>query len=112
ARLILSDRPIELNLPAGISIDVLELAGDTLDPHDCGPLLDGIEPLCSPEFSTWLLVERTRIAALIDEKIRRDALRALALEDYESAIALAKLGVSRDMFNEGAHVLLVKGLAL
>ncbi len=108
----LTGDPIELKLPENTQVDVRMLEQDAL-PADCmEPLLGGIEPQCGPEFSTWLLVERTRLAALMDGKIRRETLRALATQDYANAINLASIAVTRDSFDEGAHVLLVKGLSL
>lgn len=102
--------PIELRLPH--EVDVWLLERDALDAEHMEPLLSGIDPQCSPEFSTWLLVERARIAGVIDGRIRRETMRALAVQDYERAIGLAELAVSRDVYNEAAQVLLVKGLAL
>ena len=108
----LSGDPIRLNLPADIEVDVLRLDRDDFDVEGAGLLLGGIEPRCSPEFSTWLLVERERIAAVVEARIRQETMRAISVEDYERAIRLAELGVRGDSFNEGAHILLVKSLAL
>lgn len=102
--------PIESRLPH--EVDVLLLERDSLDAEYMEPLLSGIDPQCSPEFSTWLLVERARIAGVIDGRVRRETMRALAIQDYDRAIRLAELAVSRDVYNEAAQVLLVKGLAL
>lgn len=102
--------PIELRLPH--EVDVWLLERDALDAEQMEPLLSGIDPQCSPEFSTWLLVERARIAGVMDGRIRRETMRALAVQDYDRAIRLAELAVSRDVYNEAAQVLLVKGLAL
>jgi DNA-binding SARP family transcriptional activator len=104
--------PIEANFPAGIEVDVLQLVGGDFDIEQAGRLLSGIDPRCSTEFSTWLLVERERIAGLVGAQIRQETLRAISVEDYDHAIRLAELGVRGDSFNESAHVLLVKSLAL
>lgn len=103
--------PIELRLAAGTEIDLWRLEQDTLDVATAGDLLEGTEPQCSPEFSTWLLAERARIKSTINGRIRREILRALALDDHLRALQLAELGVRRDIFDERAHVLLVKSLA-
>jgi DNA-binding SARP family transcriptional activator len=108
----LNGDPIRLNLPAGIEVDVMRLDRDDFDVEGAGPLLGGIEPRCSPEFSTWLLVERERIAAIVEARIRQETMRAISVEDFERAIRLAEIGVRGDSFNESAHVLLVKSLAL
>lgn len=104
--------PIECNLPPGFDVDLLQIDLDNFDLAEVGPLLDGIEPRSSPEFATWLLIERTRISGIVDAKLRRETLRALSLEDHSTAIKLAQSAVRRDAFNESAHVLLVKSLAL
>lgn len=104
--------PIDLQLPADMTVDLWLLEQDQLPLEEMGTLLAGIDPQCSPEFATWLLVERERITALIDGKIRRATLRALALSNFEQAIPLAEFAVSRDSYNESAHILLVKALAL
>ncbi len=102
----LAGDPIEANFPDGIAVDVLQLGQDGFDISQAGRLLGGIEPRCSAEFSTWLLVERERIAGLVEARIRQETMRAISVEDYERAIRLAELGVRGDSFNEGAHVLL------
>lgn len=111
AECLLGD-PIAANLPGDVEVDVLRLEQDDFDIEEVGPLLGGMEPRCSQEFSTWLLVERERIAGLVEARIRQETMRAISVEDYGRAIRLAELGVRGDSFNEGAHVLLVKSLAL
>jgi DNA-binding SARP family transcriptional activator len=106
----LSGDPIESNLPAGTTVDVWRLHEAQFRCEDAGSLLEGIEPRCSAEFSTWLLVERERLAGLTAEKIRQEAIQALSIGEHERAIALAEVGVRRGSLDEGAHVLLVKSL--
>ena len=108
----LSGDPIEARFPVGVEVDVIGLDRDDFEVDQAGRLLGGIEPRCSSEFATWLLVERERIAGLVEARIRQDTMRAISVEDFERAICLAELGVRGDAFNEGAHVLLVKSLAL
>ena len=108
----LSGDPVEARLPAGVVVDVLQLERDGFDIARAGQLLGSMEPKCSQEFSTWLLVERERIAGLVESRIRQETMRAISVEDYVRAIRLAELGVRGDTFNESAHVLLVKSLAL
>ena len=104
--------PIRSNLPPGTEVDVLRLRMGEVDPDATGALLEGVEPRCSPEFATWLLVERERIAGEVDATIRKGAMQAMLVGRYERAIRLAELGVRRRPFDEGAHVLLVKSLSL
>lgn len=108
----LSGDPIEANLPEDVEVDVLRLERDDFNIEQAGPLLGGVEPRCSSEFSTWLLVERERIASLVEARMRQETMRAISVEDYGRAILLAELSVRGDSFNEGAQVLLVKSLAL
>lgn len=104
--------PVELGLPPDVEVDVWHLDQDTFDVEQAGQLLGGIEPRCSSEFSTWLLVERERMAGIIEAKIRQETIRAIAIEDHDRAIRLAELGARRSPFDESAHILLVKSLAL
>lgn len=104
--------PITPNLPRGTLVDVFELEGGALDIELAGDLLEGIEPRCSHEFSTWLLVERERMASVIDARIRQETLQAIAGGDHARAIRLAERGVHRNPFDESPHIFLVKSLAL
>lgn len=104
--------PIRLNLSDDAVIDVWQLERDELAVDEMEDLLQGLEPQCGPGFSTWLIVERARISALIDGRLRRESLGALAAHNYAQAIHLASKAVARDCFDEGAHVLLVKALSL
>ena len=104
--------PIELHLPHDTEVDVWLLEQDKLDQHDMAGLLEGIEPQCSTELETWLLTERARVSATIDGQLRREIISLIAQEDFVRAIEFAELAVRRDVFDERAHVLLVKCLAL
>ena len=102
--------PVEPRFPSGTEIDLRQLELDTFDVGQAGDLLEGMEPQCSPEFSVWLLAERARIRSTIDGRIRREVMRALAVDDPARALRLSELAVRRDIYNEGAHVLLVRSL--
>jgi DNA-binding SARP family transcriptional activator len=103
--------PIARDFPPEIDVDLWHLDDGDLDIADAGPLLGGIEPRCSPEFSTWLLVERERIAGLVEARLRQETIRAMAIADHDRAIRLAELAVRQGPFNESAHILLAKSLA-
>jgi len=109
---VLIGDPIDPRLPPDVEIDLVRLKGAALPVEEMAPLLDGVEPRCSPEFATWLLVERARIATLIDGRIRHETVHALAVNDHQRAVRLAEMAVGRDVYDESAHVFLVKGLAL
>lgn len=102
--------PVETGLPDGTEVDVLQLDTEGFDVETAGGLLDGIDPQCSPEFATWLLLARERVASVIDARIRQQSQAAIAVGDHERAIRLAALGVGRRPFDESLHILLVKGL--
>jgi DNA-binding SARP family transcriptional activator len=107
-----SGDPVRLNLPAETEADVLALQRGHFDIDLSGELLEGIDPRCGPEFATWLLVQRQRVAGLIDAQIREKTLRAMWVGDHELAVDLAERGVRRVPFDESAHILLVKSLAV
>lgn len=103
--------PVRIDLPEGTVVDILTLRDGAITPPDrMGDLLEGIEPRCSSEFSTWLLVARERIAAMLSAQLRQETLRAISCGDFDRAIRLSEQAVRRDIFNEGAHILLVKSL--
>jgi DNA-binding SARP family transcriptional activator len=107
----LTGDPIELNLPEGTAVDVLLLGSGNLGDVECnGEFLEGIEPRSSAQFSTWLLIERARIAGLLDERLRQIALDALAARDFERAIRCAQEASARNSYDEGAQILLVRSL--
>jgi DNA-binding SARP family transcriptional activator len=104
--------PIELNLPLETEVDVWLLEQDKLDIDEVAGLLDGITPQCSAGLETWILAERARISATIDGQLRREVMRLISVEDFSRAIQVAEQAVRRDVYDERAHILLVKSLAL
>ncbi len=108
----LTGDPLERRFPDDINVDLWSLDREDFDIETAGPLLGNIEPRCSPEFSTWLLVERERINALLEARLRQETIREVSVENYDRAIRLAELAVRRSPYDERAHVLLVKSLAM
>lgn len=105
--------PLIANLPDGSRVDALSIDDPDFDPLSAGELLQDSAPEASgTEFATWLLVERARIAARIDERLRRDTLAALVVGDSERALVLARVAVLRQPFDEGRQILLVRALVL
>jgi tetratricopeptide (TPR) repeat protein len=90
----------------------LRLDTGGFDVEAAGELLEDVEPRCSATFSTWLLIERERMAAQVNAKIRQATMQALSTGDYDRALRSAALGVRRAPLDESAHILLVKSLAL
>ena len=106
-----SGDPVCVDLPVDTEIDVLALLDGSFDVADAGEFLEGVDPRCGPELDTWLLVQRQRIAGLIDAQIRSEVIGALSVGDHDQAVSLAEQGAHRAPFDEGAHVLLIKSLA-
>ena len=109
----LTGDPVNPNLPPGCRIDALRIDDASFDAMSAGDLLQDSAPDNSgAEFDTWLLVERARLAACLDARLRRDALDGLARGDAGSALRLAGHLVARQALDEGAHVLLIRALVL
>lgn len=104
--------PVCSNLPPGTEVDVFSLENGAFDWDRVGELLEDVEPRCAPEFSTWLLVARQRTASQVNARIRSETIRAIAAAETDLAVRLAGLGVRRNPFDEGAHILLVRSLML
>ncbi len=110
---VLTGDPIAANLPEGVRVDALRIEAAEFDPLCAGELLQDSAPeVCGPEFETWLLVERARLATRVAERLRRDTIEALALGQAARALQLARHAVQRDPFDEGAHLHLVRALVL
>jgi DNA-binding SARP family transcriptional activator len=109
---LFSGDPIRRDLPPSITVDVHGLWDGVFDRRAVGDLLEGVDPRCGPEFSTWLLVARQQVASRVSALLREEIITAISRRDFDRAIQLAELHVRRSPFDEGAHVLLVKSLIL
>lgn len=109
---LFSGDPIQRDLPPSITVDVRELWDGAFDGQAVGELLEGVDPHCGPEFSTWLLVARQQVASRVAARLREEIITALSRREFDRAIQLAEVHVHRSPFDEGAHVLLVKSLVL
>jgi hypothetical protein len=67
---VLTGDPIRQELPDWVSVDVYELRAGAVDTTHIGELLDGIDPRCGPEYSTWLLVARQQVSSRIAAQLR------------------------------------------
>jgi len=103
--------PVDHRLPAGTTVDVVEVLAGRLPDGPLGDLLEGVDPQAGPELATWLLVARQQVASRVDALLREQAIAALSRREHDRAIAVAERLVRRDPYDEGAHVLLVRGLA-
>ena len=76
-----------------------------------GELLEGVRVDGCPAFESWLIVERSRVSAAIEARLREAALDLLADGRAPEAVEFASRAVGRNLFDEGAHELLVRCLA-
>ena len=74
--------PVATSLGDGIAVDVDTLTGELADPGSLldldGELLEGLNVAGSPAFESWLVVERHRLAATAEARLRQAALGLLA----------------------------------
>ena len=107
--------PVATGLAPGLEADVLALAAEPADPASLlgleGELLEGVGVTAGPAFESWLVVERYRIAAVIEARLRHAALGLLAGGQAAAAVAYASRAVARNPLEEGNHELLVRCLA-
>jgi DNA-binding SARP family transcriptional activator len=107
--------PVANALAPGMEADVLALAGEPADPASLlaleGELLEGVAVTASPAFESWLVVERYRIAAAVEARLRHVAHGLLAGGRAGAAVAYAAKAVARNPVDEGNHELLVRCLA-
>ncbi len=97
---------------ASFDLDVLSSAGDhsaLLDMN--GEFLQGVHVERCPAFESWLIVERCRVSAAIEARLREAALDLLAARRAPQAVEYASRLVARNLLDEGAHELLVRCLA-
>ncbi|MBC6457836.1 tetratricopeptide repeat protein [Actinomadura sp. HBU206391] len=95
---------VDVHLPTEEFADPAPL----LDLH--GELLEGLHLAASPEFESWLLVERHRVSATVEARLRQAAVALLAGGNAEDAIAYAARAVARNPLEQGNHELLVRSL--
>jgi DNA-binding SARP family transcriptional activator len=107
--------PVATSLGDGIAVDVDALTGELADPGSLldldGELLEGLNVAGSPAFESWLVVERHRLAATAEARLRQAALGLLAAGQASAAVAYASRAVARNPLEEGHHELLVRSLA-
>jgi len=107
--------PVTPALGDGVVVDVQLLDADA-DPAALlaigGELIDGVYVDACPEFESWLLVERHRIAARIEARLRQAAVGLVAAGRPADAVAYASRAVAISPLDEGNHELLVRSLAM
>lgn len=107
----LTGDPVEPMLPTGLTVDALEVLAGRLDLSAMGELLEGMEPVAGPEFSTWLFVVRRHLSGRIDALLHDEIIHAMSRGQPERAVELGGVAVRRSPYDERAHVLFVRALA-
>jgi DNA-binding SARP family transcriptional activator len=107
--------PVATTLGDGVEVDLHALTGEPADARSLlaldGELLDGLGVAASPTFESWLVVERYRLAAAAEARLRQAALALLASGQAGAAVAYASRAVARNPLEEGNHELLARSLA-
>src|SRR6266508_839001 len=112
---LLGGDPVATTLGPGLDVDLHAVTVEPADPAPLlelgGELLEGISIAASPAFESWLVVERHRLAAAVEARLREAALSLLASGRAEAAVAYAARVVARNPLEEGNHELLVRSAA-
>jgi DNA-binding SARP family transcriptional activator len=112
----LAGDPVALALGDGVAIDVRAVTADGSDPTLLlaagGELLEGVKVSANPEFESWLLVERHRVSAAIEGRLRHAAVTLLTASRAAEAVPYASQAVASNPLEEGNHELLVRCLAM
>jgi DNA-binding SARP family transcriptional activator len=113
---VVTGDPLVLTLGLDTSVDVLVVTEDSADPAPLldfsGELLAGVELPSCPEFESWLLVERHRLSAAIEGRLRETAVSLVVSGRAGDAIAYASKAVALNPLEQGNHELLVRSLAI
>jgi DNA-binding SARP family transcriptional activator len=107
--------PVRCTVRPDTVIDVRVLsAGD--DPAGLldltGELLEGLDIAGNEIFDSWLVVERHRLAALLEARLRQAAVSLLATGRATTAVPFAARVVEMNALDEANHELLARALAL
>ncbi|WP_170317320.1 AfsR/SARP family transcriptional regulator [Acrocarpospora corrugata] len=112
---VLSGDPISPVLGDDVVVDLEQITREQDDPSPLldvrGELLEGVHLTSSLEFESWLLVERHRVSARVEARLRQAAVAMLAGGRAGDAVAYASRAVARNPLEEGNHELLVRSLA-
>ncbi|WP_182905256.1 BTAD domain-containing putative transcriptional regulator [Microbispora sp. H13382] len=113
---VISGDPLVTRLVDDVRVDLDLLTDEHADPASLllfnGELLEGAEPASSPEFDSWLSVERHRVSALVEGRLRQVAVGLLAAGRAGEAIPYASRAVAYNPLEEGNHELLVRTLTV
>src|SRR5664279_809838 len=108
--------PVVLTLGSSVSVDAHQVTREHADATPLldidGELLGGMDLAASLGFDTWLLLERHRLSAMLEARLRQAAIALLATGRPGDAIPYAAHAVARNPLEEGNHELLVRSLAM
>ncbi|TDD30112.1 SARP family transcriptional regulator [Kribbella turkmenica] len=111
---LLTGDPVVAALDSTTTVDVLALTEpaepELLLAHG-GELLEGVDLESCPEFESWLLVERRRVAGAIEARLRQNAIALLAAGQPGAAIPFAAKAVAINRHEQGNHELLIRSMA-
>ena len=111
----LTGDPVATGFGDDVALDVDLVRRPTPDPGVLlglgDQLLDGVELASNPEFDSWLLVERHRLSAMLEARLRQSAVALLASGRPDEAVRYASRTVELSPLEEGNHELLVRSLA-
>lgn len=114
--LVLEGDPLTCTVAPHVLVDVRTLLDDHADFTHLldldGELLEGLDLSASQAFDSWLVVERHRLAAAIEARLRQAAVALLATGRPGDAVAFAARAVALNQLEEGNHELLVRALAM
>ena len=113
---LLGGDPVATTLGPAVRVDVRVVTDEEADPRVLldvnGDLLEGVSLASNLEFESWLLVERHRVSATIEARLRQSAMALLAAGQPRDALLYASRAVTRNPLDEGNHELLVRSLAV
>jgi DNA-binding SARP family transcriptional activator len=108
--------PVTVTFGDDVAVDIRQVTTDSADPMPLltrdGELLEGVNLTSTPEFESWLVVERYRVSAAIEARLHQAAVALLAAGRAGEAIEYASRAVARNPLEEGNHELLVRSLAV
>ncbi|GIH22172.1 hypothetical protein Aph01nite_04820 [Acrocarpospora phusangensis] len=112
---VLGGDPVSPDLGEDVAVDLEQITREYADPAPLldvgGELLEGVHLTSSLEFESWLLVERHRVSARVEARLRQAAVALLAGGRARDAVTYASRVVARNPLEEGNHELLVRSLA-
>jgi tetratricopeptide (TPR) repeat protein len=108
---------VALKLPEGTQVDVRLIANgqwqDAIELSYIGrDLLEGLEPLGSPHFESWLLAERRHVAAATEDVLHEACLAYLGRGQPANAVPIAIALVGLNPYVENHQALLIRAYAL